>query len=195
MLLNKVCLKFGRKQLFIYCHCWDAKRVTGQRVGVCMLSAGTMFVVVVVFSETRDPPSDLIDGLFKSFQSLECAVISTHFKLSTENVATEMAQRIDKRRHFFAGNCVFAFGFYNVQLKYETRCSTFGFTICESTLPMPTSFASQSTINGLVKSWYARVIVSANAAFIVVKELSQFFVHWNFRLFINNLLSGYTICT
>ena len=67
-------------------------------------------------------------------------------------------------------------GFDNLQLKYEKGCSTLGLTVCESTQPMPKSLASQSTINGFVKSGYARVIVSANAVFIVAKELSLFFV-------------------
>ena len=59
---------------------------------------------------------------------------------------------------------------------------------------MPKSLASQSTMNGFVKSGYARVILSANSAFIVVKELSHFFVYLNWRSLINNLLSGSTIC-
>ena len=74
-----------------------------------MLPAGTMFDVEVVFSKTLYPASDLTDRLFKSLQPLECAVISTHFKLSTENVATEMTQQIDERQHLFAGYCVFVF--------------------------------------------------------------------------------------
>ena len=74
-----------------------------------MLFAGTMFDVVVVFSKTLDLASDLTDRLFKSLQPMECAVISTHFKLSTENVAKEMTQRIDERKHLFAGNRVFSF--------------------------------------------------------------------------------------
>ena len=76
-----------------------------------------MFNIVIVFSETLDPPSDLTDGFFKSLQPLECALVSAHFKLSTENVATKIAQRIDKRQHLFAGNRVFGSGFNNVRLK------------------------------------------------------------------------------
>ena len=74
-----------------------------------MLPARTMFNIVIVFSETLDSPSDLIDKLFKSLQPLECAVVSTNFKLSAENVAKEMAQRIDERQHLFSGNRVCAF--------------------------------------------------------------------------------------
>ena len=68
-----------------------------------------MFDVVVKFSKPLYPASDLTDRLFKSLQPLKNAVIGTHFKLSTENVTTEMTQQIDERLHLFAGNCVFAF--------------------------------------------------------------------------------------
>ena len=119
-----------------------------------------MVDIVVVFSKTLDPPSDLTEGLFKRLHPFKCAVISTHFKLFTKNAATEMTQQIDERQHLFAGNCVFSLFFDNVRLKYETGCSTPGLIICESTPPMPKSLASQSTMNNYIKSGYARVIVS-----------------------------------
>ena len=50
-----------------------------------------MFDVVIVFSETLDLASDLTDRLFKSLDPLECALVSTNFKLSAEDVTTEMA--------------------------------------------------------------------------------------------------------
>ena len=85
-----------------------------------------MFSIVIVFCKTLDPPSDLTDKLFKRLQQLECAVVSAYFKLSTKNVATKMAQRIDERLPLFARNRVFAFRFRERAAEIRNRLRNSG---------------------------------------------------------------------
>ena len=84
-----------------------------------MQSVKTMFNVVIVFSKTLDPTSDLTQELFNRFQPLMCAVVSAQFKLSTKNVATEIAKQINIRQHFLQIIAYMGSGFDNLRLKYN----------------------------------------------------------------------------
>ena len=159
-----------------------------------MLPTGTMFNVVVVFSETFDPPSDLTDGLLKSLQPLKCAVVSTHFKLSSKNVATEMTQRIDERQHLLAGNCVFAF--WLRQRAAEIRNGLLNSGPYALRKHAANAEVARVAIDDerFCKVWIRESDCVCNRYLNCGdRELSHSFVNWNWRSLINNLLSGSTI--
>ena len=194
MPLNKIWLKFRRKPLFNYCYCWHAKRITGQRVDVRMLPARTLFDIVIVFRKTLDPPSYLTDGLFKRLQPLECAVVSAHFKLSTQNVATEMAQQIHQRQHLFAGNCVLAFRLWQRAAEIWNRLLNSG------PYNLQKHAADAKVARVAIDDELFRVVWIREGDRICERSLYcgeanfAFFVNWNWLFLINNLLSGSIIC-
>lgn len=66
-----------------------------------MLLAWSVFDVDVVFGKAFNSHSHFAYWLLQWSQPLHSNVVGANFEQLTKNVAAKMAQKIDKRKHFF----------------------------------------------------------------------------------------------
>lgn len=76
-------------------------------IGVSGLLSLKVFELEVVLGIACNFRIDLTNWLFESVQPMQSALVGANLKLLIKNVASQVVQRVSKRKHLFASNRVF----------------------------------------------------------------------------------------